>query len=137
MRAKIVRTTLSLITSIAIAMALTAAQAGAQDASINGRVVDAVSKTPIPLAQIQIVGTNAAAGDVQLQLQLVGRRQLSVDVCRDIRRRATYPRTSTLKMDEARRGHQAEEAGTQVVLPCCRCGPTSVYSAASRSCWPR
>ena len=38
-------------------MALTAAQAGAQTAAVNGRVIDAVSKTPVPLAQVQVVGT--------------------------------------------------------------------------------
>ena len=58
MKADIVRRTLSLVASTAIVMALTAAQAGGQDvASINGRVVDALSKQPIPLAQIQVVGT--------------------------------------------------------------------------------
>ena len=57
MRARIVRMTLSLVASTAIAMALTAAQAGAQTAAVTGRVLDAVSKTPVPLAQVQIVGT--------------------------------------------------------------------------------
>jgi TonB-linked SusC/RagA family outer membrane protein len=57
MRSRIVRITLSLVTSTAIAMALTAAQAGAQTASVSGRVLDAVSKAPVPAAQVQIVGT--------------------------------------------------------------------------------
>jgi TonB-linked SusC/RagA family outer membrane protein len=48
--------TLSLVASTAIVMALTAAQAAAQ-AAITGRVLDAVSKAPIPAAQVQLVGT--------------------------------------------------------------------------------
>jgi len=57
MKARIVRMTLSLVASTAIVLALTAAQAGAQTASVNGRVIDAVSKAPVPLAQVQVVGT--------------------------------------------------------------------------------
>ena len=61
MTARFVRTGLSLLASGAIVMALTAAQVNGQTGSVNGRVLDAVSKTPIVSAQVQVVGTTRGA----------------------------------------------------------------------------
>lgn len=61
MRTRFVRTSLSLLASVAMLGALTAAQAKAQTGSINGRVLDAVSKTPVVAAQVQVVGTTRGA----------------------------------------------------------------------------
>jgi TonB-dependent starch-binding outer membrane protein SusC len=53
-----VRRTVRLALAIAVSLFWYATPALAQDAgTISGRVLDAASRTPIPLAQIQIVGT--------------------------------------------------------------------------------
>jgi TonB-linked SusC/RagA family outer membrane protein len=58
MKARLVRTGLSLVASIAMFLALTPAQASAQQqAAITGSVLDAVSRAPIVATQVQIVGT--------------------------------------------------------------------------------
>jgi TonB-linked SusC/RagA family outer membrane protein len=57
MMIRYVRTALSLAASIAIAMVIAAAPAGAQALAISGRVIDAASHAPIARAQVQIVGT--------------------------------------------------------------------------------
>ena len=58
MMIRYVRIALSLIASIAVTMAIAPAQArGQQVGAIEGRVVEAVSRRPVALAQVQVVGT--------------------------------------------------------------------------------
>lgn len=60
MRARLVSTGLSVLAT-AVAVALAAPAAKAQTGSVNGRVTDAVSGTPVVAAAVQVVGTTRGA----------------------------------------------------------------------------